>query len=229
MNQMIIAQLYYFVFILLLAFGQSTSFKLTSSPTKRYVRIVNHLNNKSLSHKCKSADDDFGLRTLQPKGEWEFSFSPALLKIANFYCYFWYANFKATFDVYVEDSPLEANCEKNAVWVGVIIRNEERLFMVAKSQQMPLPSMVLELTSSPTKRYVRIVNHLNNKSLSHKCKSADDDFGLRTLQPKGEWEFSFSPALLKIANFYCYFWYANFKATFDVYVEDSPLEANCGY
>jgi len=38
----------------------------------------------------------------------------------------------------------------------------------------------------------------------------------------------FSPALLKITNFYCYFWYANFKATFDVYVEDSKLEANCG-
>ena len=107
---MIIAQLYCFVFILLFAFGQSTSFKLTSYPTKRYVRIVNHLNNKTLTYKCKSADDDFGLRTLQPKGEWEFSFSPALLKITDFYCYFWYANFKVTFDVYVEDSKLEANC-----------------------------------------------------------------------------------------------------------------------
>ncbi|KAL4615266.1 hypothetical protein ACB092_07G111500 [Castanea dentata] len=105
------AQLYCFVFILLLAFGQSTSFKLTSYPTKRYVRIINHLNNKHLTYKCKSADDDFGLKTnLQPKGEWEFSFTLALFKITDFYCYFWYANFKVTFDAYVKDSKLEANC-----------------------------------------------------------------------------------------------------------------------
>ena len=85
---MIIAQLYCFVFILLLAFGQSTSFKLISYPGRRYVRIVNHLKNKPLTYHCKFADDDLGLRTLQPNGEWEFSFKPALFKTTNFYCYF---------------------------------------------------------------------------------------------------------------------------------------------
>ena len=79
MSQMIIAQLYCFVFILLLAFGQST-FKLISYPGRRYVRILNHLKNKPLTCHCKSADDDLGLRILQPNGEWEFSFKPALFK-----------------------------------------------------------------------------------------------------------------------------------------------------
>ena len=88
MSQMIIAQLYCFVFILLLAFGQNTSFKLISYPGKRYVRIVNHLKNKPLTYHCKFADDDLGLRTLQPNGEWEFSFKPALFKTSDFYCYF---------------------------------------------------------------------------------------------------------------------------------------------
>ena len=74
----------------------------------------------------------------------------------------------------------------------------------------------------------QVTLHLNNKTPTYKCKSTDNDFGLRTLQPKGEWEFSFSPALLKITDFYYYFWYANFKATFNVYVEYSKLEANCG-
>ena len=113
MSQMIIAQLYCFVFILLLAFGQSTSFKLTSYPVRRYVWIVNHLNNKALTYHCKSADDDLGLRTLQPNGEWEFSFKPALFKTTYLYCYFFfffYENFSASFNVYIEDSSLEFKC-----------------------------------------------------------------------------------------------------------------------
>ena len=60
MSQMIIARLYCFVFIPLLAFGQSTSFMLTSYLERHYVLIVNHLNNKSLTYHCKSADNDFG-------------------------------------------------------------------------------------------------------------------------------------------------------------------------
>ncbi|KAK7859578.1 s-protein like protein 3 [Quercus suber] len=110
MSQMIIAQHYCFVFILLLAFGQSTSFKLTSYLERRSMQIVNHLNNKPLTYHCKSADDDFGLRTLQPNREWEFSFKPALFKTTNFYCFFSYENFSASFDVYIEDSSLEFKC-----------------------------------------------------------------------------------------------------------------------
>ena len=110
MSQMIIAQLYCFVFILLLAFGQNTSFKLTSYPARRYVRIVDHLNNKALTYHCKSADNDFGLRTLQPNGVWEFSFKLALFKTTDFYCYFFYKNFSASFDVYKEDSSLDSKC-----------------------------------------------------------------------------------------------------------------------
>ncbi|KAK4563932.1 hypothetical protein RGQ29_006142 [Quercus rubra] len=92
MSQMIIAQLYCFVFILLLAFGQNTSFKLISYPGKRYVRIVNHLKNKPLTYHCKSADDDLGLRTLQPNGE-------------------------ASFDVYIEDNSFEFKCgTHHCIW-----------------------------------------------------------------------------------------------------------------
>ena len=57
---MIIDRLYCFAFILLLAFGQSSLFKLTSYLVRRYVRIVNHLNNKPLTYHCEFADDDFG-------------------------------------------------------------------------------------------------------------------------------------------------------------------------
>ncbi|KAL4644229.1 hypothetical protein ACB092_02G149100 [Castanea dentata] len=102
MNQMAIAQLYCFVFIFLLAFGQSTSFKSTNSIFTHYVRIVNHLNNKPLTYHCKSANDDLGLRTLQSNGEWEFSFDASAFKTTNFYCYFFNKNLHASFDVYVE-------------------------------------------------------------------------------------------------------------------------------
>ena len=116
MSQMIIAQLYCFVFILLLAFGQST-FKLISYPGRRYVRILNHLKNKPLTCHCKSADDDLGLRTLQPNGEWEFSFKPALFKTTDFYCYFFYGNFRASFDVYMEDNSFEFKCgTHHCIW-----------------------------------------------------------------------------------------------------------------
>ncbi|KAK7859575.1 s-protein like protein 1, partial [Quercus suber] len=85
-----IAQLYCFLFILLLAFGQSTSFKLTSYPARHYVQIVNHLNNKPLTYHCKSADNDLGT--------------------TDFYCYFFYENFSASFNVYIENSSLESKC-----------------------------------------------------------------------------------------------------------------------
>ena len=117
MNQMIIAQIYCFVFILLLAFGQSTSSKSTNSIFTHYVRIVNHLNNKPLTYHCKSADDDLCLRTLQPNGEWEFSFGTFVFKNTDFYCYFLNKNLHAPFDVYVETSTFEANCGRNhCIW-----------------------------------------------------------------------------------------------------------------
>ena len=118
MDQMIRTQLYCFVFILLLAFGQSTSLKLIDDIVI-YVRIVNHLNKKPLTYHCKSADDDLGLRSLQPNGQWEFHFRPASFKITDFYCYFFNGNLRAAFDVYVEDSRLEANCGgDHCIWTA---------------------------------------------------------------------------------------------------------------
>ena len=86
--------------VLLLAFGLSTSFTSTPNSLKRFVRIVNHLNNKPLGYHCKSLFDDLGLRTLQPNQEWEFSFHLSLIIVTEFECHFWYQNFKAHFDVY---------------------------------------------------------------------------------------------------------------------------------
>ena len=119
MNQMIIAKLYSFVFILLLAFGQSTSSMSTNDFLTRFVRIVNHLINHPLTYHCKSADDDLGIRTLQPNGEWEFSFDAATFKITDFYCYFFNEHFYATFDVYVEDSKFEDKCGgDHCIWTA---------------------------------------------------------------------------------------------------------------
>jgi len=109
MNQIIKTQLYCFVFILLLTFGQSSSLKLIHDIVK-YVRIVNHLDNKPLTYHCKSANNDLGLRTLQPNRQWGFHFHPANFETTDFYCYFFNGNLRAAFDVYVEDSKLEANC-----------------------------------------------------------------------------------------------------------------------
>ncbi|KAK7830176.1 hypothetical protein CFP56_028490 [Quercus suber] len=80
MKQKIISQFYSFVLVLLLAFGLSTSFTSTPNSLKRFVRIVNHLNNKPLGYHCKSLFDD--------------------LVVTEFECHFWYQNFKAHFDVY---------------------------------------------------------------------------------------------------------------------------------
>ena len=110
MNQMIIAQFYCFVFILLQAFGLSTSSNLIFGLPTRHVRIVNHLNNKILTYHCKSGDDDLGVRTLKPNGEWEFSFRPTFYAVTEFYCYFFYENFHTAFDVYKDDGKLNVQC-----------------------------------------------------------------------------------------------------------------------
>ncbi|KAK7851924.1 s-protein like protein 3 [Quercus suber] len=114
MNQMIIAKLYSFVFILLLAFGQSTSSMSTNDILTRFVRIVNHLVNHPLTYHCKSADDDLGIRTLQPNGKWEFSFDDATFKQTDFYCYFFNEHFYAAFDVFIEDETTYSQASCNA-------------------------------------------------------------------------------------------------------------------
>ena len=69
------SQFHYFLFVLLLSFGLSSSFTWVPNPFRtQYVRIINSLNNELLDCHCKSADNDLSLKTLQPKGEWEFSF-----------------------------------------------------------------------------------------------------------------------------------------------------------
>ncbi|KAL4643121.1 hypothetical protein ACB092_02G070900 [Castanea dentata] len=101
------------------AFGQST-FKSTNGLFTRYVRIVNHLNNKPLTYHCKSADDDLGLRTLLPNGEWEFSFDLVpIFKTTDFYCYFFNGKLQAAFDVYKEDTRFEDKCGGNhCIWTA---------------------------------------------------------------------------------------------------------------
>ena len=96
-----VSQFYCFVLVLLIAFDLSSSSTLTSNNfAKHHVRIINNLNNKLLNYHCKSGDNDLGIRTLQPKGEWEFSFRLHWIASTLFYCYFWYDNFYAAFDVY---------------------------------------------------------------------------------------------------------------------------------
>ena len=76
------------------------------------------------------------------------------------------------------------------------------------------------------KNHVRIINNLNNKSLNYHCKFGDDDLGLRTLEPKGGWEFSFCLQWIALTLFLCYFRFKNFNAVFDVY--SAYLEKVCG-
>ena len=94
---MIVFQFYCFVVVLLFAFALSSSLSLMQ---KMHVRITNNLNNKSFDYHCKSRDDDLGNRTLQPKGQWEFTFGLDQLHPTFFYCYFAYEHFAATFDVF---------------------------------------------------------------------------------------------------------------------------------
>ena len=74
------------------------------------------------------------------------------------------------------------------------------------------------------KNHVQIINNLNNKPLNYHCKFGDD--GLRTLEPKGEWEFSFRLHWIALTLFLCYFRYKKFNAVFDVY--SAYLEKVCG-
>ena len=50
--------------------------------------------------------------------------------------------------------------EQNAARPGVIIRNEERLLMVATSQQRPLPSTVLEVEVLAARRALEFSQEL---------------------------------------------------------------------
>ncbi|CAB4285900.1 unnamed protein product [Prunus armeniaca] len=67
-------QFYCVVLLLASAFAPSTSWWIYKGLTRDYVRIVNNLINQQLQYQCNSKDNDFGLRSLPPKGEYEWGF-----------------------------------------------------------------------------------------------------------------------------------------------------------
>lgn len=110
---------HYFVFVLLLSFGLSSSFTWVPNPFRtQYVRIINNLNNELLDGHCIFADNDLSLKTLQPKGEWEFSFRPNFQRMTLFYCYFFYGSFHADFDVYAATYKWKWACGgDHCIWI----------------------------------------------------------------------------------------------------------------
>ncbi|KAB1210141.1 hypothetical protein CJ030_MR6G003878 [Morella rubra] len=79
------------------------------------------------------------------------------------------------------------------------------------------------------RRYVRIVNNLDNKQLDYHCRSKDDDFGRKSLQAKEEWEFTFRDNFVDSTLFYSDFWYDTFHASFDVFKGDTNFhDYECG-
>ncbi|CAB4278131.1 unnamed protein product [Prunus armeniaca] len=93
-------QFYCVVLLLASAFAPSTSYWIRRGLTKDYVRIVNNLNNQQLQYQCKSKDDDFGLRSLPPNGEYEWGFRVNLWGSTLYFCNFWYLDNHAVFDVF---------------------------------------------------------------------------------------------------------------------------------
>ncbi|ONI26977.1 hypothetical protein PRUPE_1G060000 [Prunus persica] len=102
-------QWYYFlVLFLALAFGPNICSGLPVM-TKRFVRIVNLLDNKQLVYHCHSKDDDLGQRTLAPQQEWEFKFHLDFETI--FTCNFWHSNnHHAHFDVFHPSNKFVHRC-----------------------------------------------------------------------------------------------------------------------
>nr|POE64653.1 hypothetical protein CFP56_64800 [Quercus suber]POE64654.1 hypothetical protein CFP56_64801 [Quercus suber]POE97982.1 hypothetical protein CFP56_51964 [Quercus suber] len=120
MEQRIISKFYCFVLVLLFGFCLCSSFTLVPwELRKHYVRIVNNLNNKTLNYHCKSGDDDLGLKTLQFKEEWEFSFHLNVRDTTLFYCYFSYENFHAAFVAFNGDPDHRLDCGgDHCIWTA---------------------------------------------------------------------------------------------------------------
>ncbi|PQM42423.1 hypothetical protein Pyn_17371 [Prunus yedoensis var. nudiflora] len=101
-------QWYFLVLFLALAFALSICSGLPVM-TKRFVRIVNLLDNKQLVYHCHSKDDDLGQRTLAPQQEWEFKFHLDFETI--FTCDFWHSNnHHAHFDVFYPSNKFVHRC-----------------------------------------------------------------------------------------------------------------------
>ena len=114
MKQMTVSQFYCFVLLLFSAFALGSSLSIIPD-IKDHVRITNNFINKSFGYQCKSRDNVIGPRTLQPKGQWEFSFGPDWFHQTYFNCHFWYEHFTSTFDVYSSYLKQEVN-GKNFFW-----------------------------------------------------------------------------------------------------------------
>ncbi|KAF8080539.1 hypothetical protein N665_0936s0017 [Sinapis alba] len=70
-----------------------------------------------------------------------------------------------------------------------------------------------ELSHADTRNNI----HVANVTLPYHCKSNDDDFGEKSLQPGGSWSFSFKPQLFGKSLFFCSFALPNGRYYFDIY------------
>ncbi|CAL9024060.1 unnamed protein product, partial [Prunus brigantina] len=76
--------------------------------------------------------------------------------------------------------------------------------------------------------YVRIVNNLNNQQLQYQCNSKGDDFGLRSLPPKREYEWGFRVNFWDITLYLCNFWYLDNHGVFAVFRDTTDFLYECG-
>ena len=134
MKPEIISPFFCFLPVLLVAFDLSSSFSWIPYRFRtHYVRIVSNFTDENIEYHCKSEDDDLGQRILQPKKEWELSFKINFWGTTRFYCYFWYQNFNASFDVFDADVDVDLDCggdhciwtaQKDGFYLLQIKRNE---------------------------------------------------------------------------------------------------------
>lgn len=98
--------------------GPSTTGSVFHPFGKITVEIINDLGNTlALKYHCKSKEDDFGKRSLQPGQSWSFKFHRQFFGRTLFYCSFVLPNGKYSFNIYEDhrESAGDNWCQK-CVW-----------------------------------------------------------------------------------------------------------------
>lgn len=115
-----LGQIYCVVLLLALALGSSSAWWINEPGKKKFVRIVNNLNNgERLNFRCQSKNDDLGVRSLAVNEQFEFGFRVNFWGRTLFFCHLWFLDKQASFVAYKSNLDFQTECGgAHCIWTA---------------------------------------------------------------------------------------------------------------
>ncbi|PRQ41573.1 putative plant self-incompatibility S1 [Rosa chinensis] len=121
-----------FVLLIALAFNSSNAWWINQLGRKKFVRIVNNLNNgERLNFRCQSKNVDLGVHSLAVNEQFQFHFKVNFWGRTLFFCRLWYLDKHVEIVAFKSNLDFQENCGgDHCIWIG----KEDGVYMFRNSK-----------------------------------------------------------------------------------------------